>query len=87
MRLPTLDSKTAKAIKVTALAFFGFAAGLIIAVWQVPGVPEVVKSYCQANIPTLLVTVGIPTAISAGIGSVILNVILDKFFKKNIKNY
>ena len=59
MRLPTTDSATIKALRTIAQTVFG----LFIAVWAVPGVPEVVKTYLINNLPTVFLAVGIPAGI------------------------
>ena len=50
-----------------AQSAIGAVIGLFLAVWEVPGVPETINEYAQTNfLPlfiTLLVLVGIPTAV------------------------
>jgi len=55
-----------RALKTVGQAFGGFLMGLVLAVWNVPGVPETVKSYVSGNLPEVLLLVGIPVALSAG---------------------
>lgn len=47
----------------------GAIVGLLLAVWNVPGVPEAVVNYAQANFLPLLLTfvalVGVPSALIA----------------------
>ncbi len=78
IRLPQQDSSTGRAIKTFLQALIGFAIGLVLVVWAVPGVPEAVVQYVQNNFVQVLLTAGIP----AGITSFVWNL-----SRKNIPNY
>ncbi len=74
MRLPSKDSATAKALRTVVQAM----VGLFIAVWTVPGVPHAVFSYIVANMPVVLLAVGIPSGIVTFVWY---------FVKKEVPNY
>lgn len=80
-RLPTQESTTGRGLKTVAQAIIGFVAGLILAIWAVPGVPEVIKTYLQTHLMEVILTVGIPTALSSGVTSFVWN----KFFNDKVK--
>lgn len=58
-----------KGVRTFFQALGGLFVGLVLAVWNVPGVPETVSAYVQANFVPLflgLVTfVGLPTGVIA----------------------
>lgn len=54
-----------KGIRTGFQAVVGALVGLILAVWAVPGVPEVVVNYLQDNAIQLLLIIGIPSGIVA----------------------
>lgn len=82
LNLPSQDSATGRGIKTFVQAVIGFVVGLIVTVWAVPGVPEAVIKYVEANLSQVLLTIGLPVALSTGIVSFIWN-----FFREDIKNY
>jgi hypothetical protein len=82
MKLPSQDSATGRAIKTFIQALGGFIIGLGVAIWQVPGVPDAVQGYIVSNLPQVIVTIGIPVAVSSGAISFIWN-----YFRKNVSNY
>lgn len=82
LRLPDKNTATTNSFEVFLKALGGFALGLLVAVWKVPGVPEAISSYVQQNWMSIILTVGIPTALSTGI----INLIFD-IRKKGLKNY
>lgn len=82
VKLPSQDSATGRGIKTAIQAICGFVIGLIIVVYKVPGVPEAVISYLQNNLFTVLLQIGVPTALSSGFVAFVWNV-----FRKDVKNY
>ena len=60
---------TQKGVRTFFQTLGGLFTGLVLAVWSVPGVPQAVSAYVQANfIPLfvgLLVTVGLPSGLIA----------------------
>ena len=83
MNLPSQDSATGRGIKTIVQTMVGFAVGLGIAIWQVPGVPDVIMNYLQNNFAQVLLTIGLPVALSSGITSFLWNLIL----RKSVKTY
>lgn len=65
MQLPNQDNTVGKALKTFVQSMFGLLIGLIWTVWNVQGVPHAVIVYAQQNLPQLLLTFGIPTALSS----------------------
>ena len=59
----TKDSATDRGIKTAVQAMLGFLAGLAMAIWAVPGVPHAVISYIEANIPQMLLIIGVPSGL------------------------
>ncbi len=82
LRLPSQDSATGRGIKTALQTVIGFTVtfftGLILAVWQVDGVPQVVLNYVQHNFIQVLLSIGIP----AGVAGFVWN-----YFRKNVPNY
>lgn len=78
MRLPSQDSSTGRALKTAVQAVIGFAIGLLIVVWNVPGVPYAVQNYIQGHIVEVLLAIGLP----AGLTSLVWN-----FFRKDVPDY
>ena len=60
---------TQKGVRTFLQTLGGLLVGLIMAVWNVPGVPEAIVAYVRVNfVPLfmgLLVTVGIPSGLIA----------------------
>ncbi len=54
-------------------ALGGILVGLVLAVWNVPGVPETITSYAQSNFVPLFVSLAVTVGIPAGIISVVQN--------------
>ncbi len=82
-RLPTTDSATGRGLKTAAQTGIGTVLataifGLIVAIWQVPGVPEIVIRWLEDNVLLLATTFGA----SSGIVAFIWNL-----FRKNVPNY
>lgn len=77
-----LNSDTAKGrgVRTAVQALIGFVAGLIAAVWAVPGVAEAVFDYVTDNLVNVLVLVGLPSAFT-GVVSWLWNVA-----RKDVKN-
>ena len=82
MKLPSVDSATGRAIRAACFALFSFFIGLVVAVYNVPGVPEAVSSYLQSHIDELFLAVGIPVALGTGAMSFVFN-----YLRPNVKNY
>ncbi len=83
MRQPSIDSATWKAIMTLLQALLAFSVGLILAVWQVPGVPKAVMDFVWNNGPTVFLSVGLPLSLGAGIISFLINWL----FRKGIQTY
>lgn len=83
LKLPTTDSATGRGVKTALQAAVGFVVGLAAAVYAVPGVPEAVTTYVEQNLGQVLLTVGIPTALSSGATGFLYNL----FFRKSVKTY
>jgi len=82
MNLPKQDSSTGRAIKTAVQAIVGFVVGLVVVVWNVPGVPHAVVSYTQTHLVDVVIAVGVPTALASGLTSFFWN-----FLRKDIPNY
>ena len=54
-----------KGLRTAAQAIVGACVGLFIVVWAVPGVPEAVVHYLQANAVGLLVSIGVPSGLAS----------------------
>ncbi len=78
MELPKQDSATGRGLKTIVQTMVGFTVGLGIAIWQVPGVPDVIMNYLQANFLQVFLTIGVPVALSSGVTSFLWNLILRK---------
>lgn len=53
-------------------------AGLALAIWAVPGVPQVVHNYLTSNLVTVAIAVGLP----AGLVALVWNL-----FRKDVPNF
>lgn len=82
MNLPKQDSATGRGLKTALQAIIGFVIGLSIAVYQVPGVPEIISSYIQKHSLDVVLNIGVPTALASGLVSFVWN-----YFRKDVKNY
>lgn len=83
MELPKQDSATGRGLKTAAQTGIGTVivtalVSLVVAIWQVPGVPEVVIKWAQDNVILLATTFGT----SSGVVAFIWNVL-----RKNVPNY
>ena len=78
MRLPTEDSAAGRGIKTAAQAIIGFFVGLVVVVWNVPGVPDAIVEYTKDHLGEILLLVGVP----AGIISTVWNL-----FRPSVRNY
>ena len=78
MRLPTEDSAAGRGIKTAAQAIIGFCVGLVVVVWNVPGVPDAIVEYTKDHLGEILLLVGVP----AGIISTVWNL-----FRPSVRNY
>lgn len=58
--------------------FVTFIVGLVLVVWKVPGVSDAVVNYVGANLPVVLLSVGIPT----GLVSFVWNIL-----RKDVRNW
>lgn len=54
------NSAIGKGVRTAIQAMVGLVVGLVVAVWAVPGVPEVVTSYLVNNALQVLLLVGVP---------------------------
>lgn len=70
---PLLQKDTAdgKAARTSLQAIPAFFAGLVVAIWSVPGVPEAISNYFAVNGPGLLVALGISAAVAGVVGGAI----------------
>lgn len=70
---PTLskDSALARGIRTAVQAAVGFFIGLIVVVWNVPGVPSAVVNYLAENAFPFALALGLP----AGLVSFVWNVL------------
>lgn len=82
LQLPAQDSATGRGLKTAVQALIGFVVGLVVVVWQVPGVPQAVVNYTQHHFVEILLSVGAPTAVASGVTSFIWNVL-----RKRVPNY
>jgi hypothetical protein len=71
----TNDSALIRGIRTTLQALLAFMVGLVLAVWQVPGVPEAVHTYISNNLPNTLLAFGLPLALGTGLVSFLWNVL------------
>ncbi len=78
LRLPQKDSATFRGLITALQALVTFIIGLILAIWQVPGVPKAFLDFVWNNAPSLLFTLGISSSIGVGIISFLSNY----FFRK-----
>lgn len=66
---PQTNTPAVKGVRTFFQTLGGLFVGLLLAVWNVPGVPEAIVAYTKANfIPlfmTLLVIVGLPSGLIA----------------------
>lgn len=62
-----MNNKTplVKAVRTAVQSVVGSLIGLVVVVWAVPGVPEAVISYLQANWLPILLTIGVPSGLVA----------------------
>lgn len=59
------ETPTGKGLRTAVQTIIGALIGLVIAVWAVPGVPEVVIEYARTNLIPLLLVIGIPSGFVA----------------------
>lgn len=78
MRLPEQDSAVGRGVKTAVQAIIGFFFGLVVVVWNVPGVPGAVIDYTKQNIGQILMMGGL----SAGFTSLVWNML-----RRDVKNY
>lgn len=79
LRLPTQDSSTGRALKTVAFAIGGFAIGLAVTIWAVPGVPAAAILFIRNNLAITLLAAGVPAGI--------LNFVWNVVFRKSVPNY
>lgn len=75
---PQIDSPTTKAVKTGLQALFTFLVGLVVTIYQVPGVPDAIVKFVYGNLATTLLGVGVPFVIGSGIASLIQNLWMNK---------
>lgn len=80
MRLPTNESATAKALRTALSALGGFAIGLVVVIWQVPGVPDAISVYVSKHAVELLLSFGIPSIVGTGLVNYIIS-----YFRPSVK--
>lgn len=83
IRTPQTDSATWKGLMTALQALITFVVGLILAIWQVPGVPKAIEDFVWNNGSTTLAAVGIPLVVGTGLTSFLINY----FFRKNVPTY
>lgn len=54
-----------KGVRTAIQSIVGSVIGLIVVVWAVPGVPEAVVNYLQANWLPILLAIGVPSGLVA----------------------
>lgn len=72
------DTALIRGVRTAIQAVIGFVTGLVVVVWNVPGVPEAVVSYTSNNIVQLAAAFGI----SSGLAAFVWN-----FFRKDVSNF
>lgn len=82
--LPAKDSAASRGIKTALQALFTFVVGLLVVIYQVPGVPETIINYTWQHLPDVLLSVGIPMTIGTGLVSFLYNVI---FRRRDVQVY
>ncbi len=82
-RLPATDSVTYKGLMTALQALIAFLVGLVITVFNVPGVPQAIISFTVNHLPDVLFSVGVPIIVGSGATSFIINYL----FRKNIPTY
>lgn len=75
MNILTNDSATGRGVRTGLQAVIGtlvaFITGLVLSVWNVPGVPEALLDYVSKNLLTTLVTIGVPSGLAGFVWSVL----------------
>lgn len=69
------DTALVRGVRTFLQAILTFLGGLVVAVWNVPGVPEAVHTYVTSQGPGLLFTIGLPLALGTGAVSFLWNVL------------
>lgn len=54
-----------KGVRTAIQSMIGSLIGLVVVVWAVPGVPEAVIGYLQANWLPILLSIGVPSGFVA----------------------
>lgn len=67
MKLLTNDTAAYRGMRTGIQALVGFVVGLFFVVWNTPGVPQAVQDYLKPYEVELLIWLGIPTVIGAGL--------------------
>ena len=78
LRLPNSDSATYRGLITALQSLITFFIGLLLAVWQVPGVSKVAMDFVWNNAPQTLVAFGIPLIVGTGIISFLYNLLFRK---------
>ena len=81
LRLPEKNTATRNSIEVALKALLGFASGLIVVVWTVPGVQDAVSNYVRDNWMQVGAVVGVPSVFTG-----LINFFFD-WRKKGVRNY
>lgn len=64
------DNSTARGVRTGLQTLIGLFVGLIVAVWAVPGVPDVIFKYFTDNILNAVALFGLPTVVSGIVAKV-----------------
>lgn len=67
MNLLTNNTATYKGVRTSLQAFIAFVVGLILVIWNTPGVPQNVEAYLRPYEVNVLVWIGIPTVFVSGL--------------------
>jgi len=77
----TKDSATARGIKTALQALVTFLVGLVIVVFNVPGVTDAIVMYSKQHFIEVVVAFGVPFSVGTGLTSFLYNVL----FRKDVK--
>lgn len=75
LRLPAPNSNVHRSLITFFSTFLAWIFGLMLALWQVPGVPKTFMDYVWNNSPSLLLLLGVPVAVIPGVVNFLLNLL------------